>query len=142
MMRFYDRNLIDSAGIVIYQNGNAYDRGREKKDTGQYDQKEEIFGACAGAAMYRRKMLDEIGLFDEEYFAYFEDVDISFRMHLFGWKCIYVPEANVYHIHSATSKVHHRLRYSILKGTSSGICGNIFLYRYWFSNSHSRIFII
>jgi GT2 family glycosyltransferase len=104
MMRFYDRNIIDSAGIIIYQNGNAYDRGREKKDTGQYDQQEEIFGACAGAAIYRKKMLEEIGLFDEEYFAYFEDVDLSFRMHLFGWKCIYVPDAIVYHIHSATSK--------------------------------------
>jgi GT2 family glycosyltransferase len=104
MIRFYDRNIIDSAGIVIYQNGNAYDRGRERRNTGQYDQHEEVFGACAGAAMYRRKMLDDIGLFDEEYFAYLEDVDISFRMHLFGWKCIFVPDAIVYHIHSATSK--------------------------------------
>lgn len=103
MMRFYDREIIDSAGIDIYQNGNAYDRGREKRNTGQYEQ-EEIFGACAGAAIYRREMLDRIGLFDEGYFAYFEDVDLSFRMHLFGWKCIYVPDAIVYHIHSATSK--------------------------------------
>ncbi|NJD54175.1 MAG: glycosyltransferase family 2 protein [Candidatus Methanoperedens sp.] len=104
MMRYYDRNIIDSAGIVIYQNGNAYDRGREEKDTGQYDKMEEIFGSCAGAAIYRREMLDEIGLFDKEYFAYFEDVDLSFRMHLFGWKCIFAPDAIVYHMHSATAK--------------------------------------
>ncbi|PWB56958.1 MAG: glycosyltransferase family 2 protein [Candidatus Methanoperedenaceae archaeon] len=103
MMRYYDRKIIDSAGIEIYQNGNAYDRGREEKDAGQYDQQEEIFGACAGAALYRKEMLDEIGLFDKEYFAYFEDVDLSFRMHLFGWKCIFVPKAVIYHIHSATS---------------------------------------
>ncbi|VVB56312.1 Glycosyltransferase AglI [uncultured archaeon] len=104
MMRYYDRNIIDSAGIIIYQNGNAYDRGREEKDTGQYDIMEEIFGPCAGAALYRREMLDKIGLFDKEYFAYFEDVDISFRIHLFGWKCIFVPEAIVFHMHSATAK--------------------------------------
>lgn len=104
MMRYYDRKIIDSAGIVVCQSGNAYDRGREKKDIGQYDIQEEIFGACAGAALYRRKMLDEIGFFDKEYFAYFEDVDLSFRMHLFGWKCVFVPNAIVYHMHSATSK--------------------------------------
>ena len=104
MLRYYERKIIDSAGIVVYQNGNAYDRGAQDIDIGQYDYKEEIFGACAGAALYRRKMLDEIGLFDKDYFAYLEDVDISFRMHLFGWKCIFVPDAMVYHIHSATSK--------------------------------------
>ena len=104
MMRYHKRNIIDSAGIVIYQNGNAYDRGREEEDIGQYDIQEEIFGACAGAALYRRKMLNEIGFFDKEYFAYFEDVDLSFRLHLFGWKCIFVPDAVVYHMHSATSR--------------------------------------
>lgn len=104
MLRYYDRDIIDSAGIVVYQNGNAYDRGVQEKDVGQYDSKDEIFGACAGAALYRRQMLDEIGLFDKDYFAYFEDVDLSFRMHLFGWKCIFVPDAVVYHMHSATSR--------------------------------------
>lgn len=104
MLNYYERDKIDSAGIVIYQNGNAYDRGAREKDIGQYDSQEEVFGACAGAALYRKEMLDEIGLFDKGYFAYFEDVDLSFRMHLFGWKCIYVPDAVVYHMHSATSK--------------------------------------
>ncbi len=104
LLRYYERDTIDSAGIVIYQNGNAYDRGGQEKDIGQYDSQEEVFGACAGAALYRKEMLDETGLFDEGYFAYFEDVDLSFRMQLFGWKCIFVPDAVVYHIHSATSK--------------------------------------
>ena len=104
MLRYYDREIIDSAGIVAYQNGNAYDRGAQEFDAGQYDMQTEIFGACAGAALYRRQMLDEIGPFDDNYFAYFEDVDLSFRMHLFGWKCIFVPDAIVYHIHSATSQ--------------------------------------
>jgi len=104
MLRYYDRKIIDSAGVVVYQNGNAYDRGAQEFDAGQYDIQTEIFGACAGAALYRREMFDEIGIFDEKYFAYFEDVDLSYRMHLFGWKCIFVPDAIVYHIHSATSQ--------------------------------------
>ncbi|MDP3103608.1 MAG: glycosyltransferase family 2 protein [Candidatus Methanoperedens sp.] len=104
MLRYYDRNIIDSAGIIVYQNGNAYDRGAQEVDRGQYDVQTEIFGACAGAALYSRKMFEEIGPFDDKYFAYFEDVDLSFRMHLFGWKCIFVPDAIVYHIHSATSQ--------------------------------------
>jgi len=104
MLRYYDRDIIDSAGVVVYQNGNAYDMGANEKDAGQYDTQVEVFGACAGAALYRKQMLDEIGCFDMDYFAYFEDVDLSFRMHLFGWKSIFVPEAIVYHMHSATSK--------------------------------------
>lgn len=104
MLRYYDRDIIDSAGVILYQNGNAYDRGANERDTGQYESQVEVFGACAGAALYRRRMLEDIGLFDGDYFAYLEDVDLSFRMHIFGWKCIFVPDAIVYHIHSATSK--------------------------------------
>lgn len=104
MLRFYERDIIDSTGILVYQNGNAYDRGARDKDSGQYNSQEEVFGACAGAALYKKEMFDEIGHFDNSYFAYLEDVELSFRMHLFGWKCIYVPEAVIYHIHSATSQ--------------------------------------
>ncbi len=72
-------------------------------DNGQYDAREEVFGACAGAALYRREMLDEIGLFDEDFFLYMEDVDLAFRARLAGWKCIYVPEAKVFHHHGGTT---------------------------------------
>ena len=68
MLNYYERDKIDSAGIVIYQNGNAYDRGARETNIGQYDSQEEVFGACAGAALYRKEMLDEIGLFDKGYF--------------------------------------------------------------------------
>ena len=64
---------------------------------------EEVFGACAGAALYRRSMLDEIGLFDEDFFLYTEDVDLAFRSRLAGWKCMYVPSARVVHIHGGTA---------------------------------------
>jgi GT2 family glycosyltransferase len=62
----------------------------------------EVFGPCAGAALYRRAMLDQVGLFDEEFFAYLEDVDLAWRARLAGWRCLYAPEASVLHVHSAT----------------------------------------
>lgn len=94
---------INSTGICISRSGAAWDRGMFDPDSGQYNQQEEIFGPCAGAALYRKKMLDEIGLFDEDFFLYMEDVDLAFRGRLAGWKCVYVPEAKVYHHHGGTA---------------------------------------
>jgi GT2 family glycosyltransferase len=98
-----DDGRINSAGICLSRSGAAWDRGMFEPDNGQYDVQEEIFGACAGAALYRREMLDEIGLFDEDFFLYMEDVDLAFRARLAGWNCIYVPEAKVLHHHGGTA---------------------------------------
>ncbi len=94
---------INSAGICISRSGAAWDRGMGEEDRGQYDRAREIFGPSAGAALYRRAMLDEIGLFDEDFFIYMEDVDLAFRGQLAGWRCIYVPEARVRHFHGGTA---------------------------------------
>ena len=94
---------INSAGICLSRSGAAWDRGMFEPDNGQYDSSQEVFGPCAGAALYRKSMLDEIGLFDEDFFLYMEDVDLAFRARLAGWKCIYVPEAKVHHLHGGTS---------------------------------------
>lgn len=94
---------INSTGICISRSGAAWDRGGGELDRGQYDAAEEVFGPCAGAALYRRTMLDEIGLFDEDFFLFMEDVDLAFRARLSGWKCIYVPTAQVVHIHGGTA---------------------------------------
>ena len=94
---------INSAGICLSRSGAAWDRGMFEPDQGQYDATEEVFGACAGAALYRKEMLDEIGLFDEDFFLYMEDVDLAFRARLAGWSCIYVPKAVVYHHHGGTA---------------------------------------
>ncbi|MCX6677066.1 MAG: glycosyltransferase family 2 protein [Methanothrix sp.] len=94
---------INSTGICISRSGAAWDRGMFQKDNGQYNRCEEVFGPSAGAALYRREMLDEIGLFDEDFFLYMEDVDLAFRGRLAGWRCIYVPEAVVYHHHGGTA---------------------------------------
>lgn len=94
---------INSTAICISRSGAAWDRGLGELDHGQYDVAEEVFGPCAGAALYRRTMLHEIGLFDEDFFLFMEDVDLAFRARLSGWKCVYVPTALVVHIHGGTA---------------------------------------
>jgi GT2 family glycosyltransferase len=95
---------INSTAICISRSGAAWDRGMGELDHGQFDVAEEVFGPCAGAALFRRTMLDEIGLFDEDFFLYMEDVDLAFRARLSGWKCMYVPTAQVIHVHGGTTK--------------------------------------
>jgi len=94
---------INSAGICISRSGAAWDRGMFAHDGGQFTITAEVFGPCAGAALYRKKMLDEIGLFDEDFFLFMEDVDLAFRARLAGWKCLYVPLARVIHTHGGTA---------------------------------------
>lgn len=94
---------IDSTGDFYSIWGVPFPRGRNQKDNGQYEKVETVFGATGGASLYRAAMLEDIGLFDENFFAYYEDVDISFRAQLAGWKIVYVPTAVAYHKVSATS---------------------------------------
>lgn len=96
---------INSTGICISRSGAAWDRGIYEQDDGQYGTEEEVFGPCAGAALYRRSMLEKIGLFDEDFFLYMEDVDLAFRARLSGWRCLYMPLAKVTHIHGGTAGV-------------------------------------
>ena len=104
MLRYKDHSIIDSTGIKLFSTGTVMDRGSEEKDKGQYDKSEEVFGACAGAALYRVEMLNAIGLFPSHYFASYEDVDLAWRARYAGWKCVYVPSAIVYHVRFATQK--------------------------------------
>ncbi|MFZ3059453.1 MAG: glycosyltransferase family 2 protein [Candidatus Methanoperedens sp.] len=97
------RKMINSTGICISRSGACWDRGMFECDNGQYESIGEVFGPCAGAAMYRKSMLEEIGLFDEDFYAYMEDADLAFRGRLAGWKCLYVPKAVVYHVHGGTA---------------------------------------
>jgi GT2 family glycosyltransferase len=94
---------IASTGICLSRSGAAWDRGAFEPDEGQYNRQMEVFGPSAGAGLYRRAMLDEIGLFDEDFFLYMEDVDIALRARLAGWRCIYVPEAIAHHHRAGTA---------------------------------------
>jgi GT2 family glycosyltransferase len=88
--------IIDSTGDVLTLFG-AYNRGHNEVDQPKYNLQQYVFGACAAAAIYRRSMLEDIGFFDDIYVTSFEDVDLSFRAQLAGYKCLYVPNAIVYH---------------------------------------------
>lgn len=87
---------IDSAGDGITTAAVGFNRGRGQA-AACYDRAGPVFGACGGAALYRRAMLDDVGFLDDEFFLYDEDVDLSFRALLAGWACRYVPDAVVYH---------------------------------------------
>lgn len=102
MLFMKNPDIINSTGICISRSGACWDRGMFERDQGQYESIEEVFAPCAGAAIYRKAMLNEIGLFDEDFHAYMEDADFAFRGRLAGWKCLYVPNAVVYHWHGGT----------------------------------------
>lgn len=103
IVNYYQPDEFDTLGHLMYPDGLNRGRGKFEKDQGQYNTQEEVFFASGCAALYRKKMLDEIGLFDEDFFAYGDDTDIGVRTRLAGWKCIYVPTALVYHKSSASS---------------------------------------
>ena len=94
---------LDSTEDTYSHWGLPYPRGRNEVDKGQYDTMGDIFGASGAASLYRMSALEEVGLLDEDFFAYYEDVDLSFRLQLAGWKIRYVPESRVYHQIGMTS---------------------------------------
>lgn len=102
ILLFDQRHKIHSAGDAFGINGIPINRGVWQQDIGQFDQDSYIFGGCGGAVAYRRAMLDEIGLFDEDLFMYLEDVDLNWRAQLAGYRVIFAPQAVVYHHLSAT----------------------------------------
>ena len=95
---------IDSAGIEVDRLGFAWQRGHGRPDAGHYRRPCDVFGPSAAAALYRRGMLEQIGLFDADFDSYYEDVDLAWRANRTGWRCRYVPDAEVLHVHSATGR--------------------------------------
>ncbi|KAF5083930.1 Glycosyl transferase family 2 [anaerobic digester metagenome] len=106
MIQFENRDVMDDAGDAYTILGWTKKLGNGRSPD-LYNEKKEVFSACAGAALYRRNILKEIGYFDENFFAYLEDVDMSYRARIHGYKSIYCPEAVVYHHSSGTSGSKH-----------------------------------
>jgi len=102
MIRYYERDKLDDAGDFYNILGWAYKRG-DGKSRQAFNKSTSIFSTCAGAGIYRRAILDEIGLFEEAFFAYMEDVDLSYRGLIYGYENHYEPRAFCYHIGSATT---------------------------------------
>ena len=106
--------LISSAGNFYNALGWSFARGKGR-DIHTYEKEEQIFSSCGGAAIYRRKLFEKIGYFDEEHFAYLEDTDIGYRARIYGYENWYAPKAIVYHVGSGTSGSrynHFKTRYS------------------------------
>jgi GT2 family glycosyltransferase len=120
LVDFDDRRMLDGAGDALRLSGLPYRLGHGEPDRGQYDRTTFVLSACAAAALYRRSMLDEVGLFDEDFFAYCEDGDLSMRAQLAGYRCLYVPEAVVYHLGSASTG--KRSPFAVRLGTRNSLC--------------------
>jgi GT2 family glycosyltransferase len=99
---YADGRTINSAGDLLHRDGSPSQRGNGQTDSPQWDFPTPVFGAMGGAAAYRRAMLQDVGLLDEQFFMYLEDVDLAFRAQLRGWSCRYEPHARVTHIGGAS----------------------------------------
>lgn len=106
---------IDKAGHVIYLDGQNRGRGSGVLDCGQFDRIEEVLWPDGCAAMYRRRMLDQIGGFDEDFFAYGDDAELGLRARIAGWKCLFVPGAVVRHHRAATLGVASSRRMELIE---------------------------
>lgn len=102
-MVYGEANTIDGLGDVYHASGLVWRRGHGQLMQDTELAPREIFSPCAGAALYRRDVLNKVGGFDEDYFCYVEDVDLGFRIRLAGYRAMYVPDAVVHHIGSATT---------------------------------------
>ncbi len=103
MLNFYQRDMIDSAGDFIDVVGHADNIGRGQKDGPQFNKPGYVFLVTGGGGLFKRAVFKKVGYFDEDYFAYFEDVDLCLRAQMVGFKGWYEPKAKIYHIHKATA---------------------------------------
>lgn len=98
---FQKSDVVDTAGLIIYKNRRVLNRGEGEKDKKQFEKNEEVFGVSGCCALFRREALEDVRIhneyFDEDFFAYKEDIDIAWRLRLYGWKSLYVPNARAYH---------------------------------------------
>lgn len=101
MIKMDSPDRLDGAGDSYHAGGFVWRRGDNLPNSRLFDATVEVFSACAAAALYRREAIEKVNGFDEDFFCYLEDIDLGFRMRLAGFKCLYVPEAVVYHIGSA-----------------------------------------
>ena len=102
MLQYSDRSLTDSAGDYFCALGWGFSKGKDE-NASKFTEKRDVFSACAGAAIYRKSIFEEIGYFEEAFFAYLEDMDMGYRARLHGYRNVFAPEAKVLHIGSAST---------------------------------------
>lgn len=96
--------LLDSAGHGVLRSGMIYGRGRMQNES-LFNNRCYVFGPCGGAALFKKEFFEDVGMFDDDFFAYYEDADLSWRGILAGWLCLYNPRAIIYHkLHGTSNK--------------------------------------
>jgi GT2 family glycosyltransferase len=126
---YEDPTRIDKAGHLIWPDGQNRGRGTGSIDRGQFDRMEETLWPDGCAAMYRKRMLDEIGGFDEDFFAYGDDAELGLRARLAGWNCLYVPDAVVRHHHSTTLGLASARRLELIERNRVLLAAKLFPWR-------------
>lgn len=96
-------DVVNNVGSIVFEDGFGADRGYLELDTGQFDLPEEIFSFCGASVLFRRQFLEDVGLFDEHFFVYYEDTDLAWRGRTLGWRYVYAPDSIVRHIHAAST---------------------------------------
>jgi GT2 family glycosyltransferase len=96
-------DVINNAGSAVLSDGYGIDRGFGQRDDGRFDEPDEVFAWCGGAVLLRPEYLADVGLFDERFFLYYEDTDLSWRGQGRGWRYRYVPDAVIHHLHASTT---------------------------------------
>jgi len=135
-----DGKFLDSTGDLYTTWGLPYPRGRGETDLDKYDDETEVFGASGAASLYRVEMLEEIGLFDEDFFAYYEDVDLSFRAQLAGWKVAFVPKSQVFHkIGGTSSRIRGFTAYQTLKNPPMLLLKNVPRKYFWYATRRNLV---
>jgi GT2 family glycosyltransferase len=117
MLSLEDPGEVYDAGDVLRRDGACEQRGRFCRDDGRWDEPGEIFGACAGAALYRRWVVLDLGGFDERYFAYLEDVDLALRLRLTGWRCRYEPVVAMHAGGGSSHQLHGGHQFLVARNT-------------------------
>lgn len=102
MITMNNKNILDSAGDLYTIIGWGINKG-SGRNINSYNKPSTIFSACAGACIYKRAVFDKIGLFDENHFAYLEDIDVGWRALRYGYRNYYEPSAICYHVGSGSS---------------------------------------
>jgi GT2 family glycosyltransferase len=129
ILAYEDRGLIDKAGHLIYPDGQNRGRGTGERDHGQYDRPEETAWPDGSAAIYRREMLEQIGGFDEDFFAYADDAELGLRARIAGWRCLYVPTAVAYHRLGSTLGRHSERRLFLIERNRIWLAAKLFPWR-------------
>jgi len=123
---YEDPRRIDKAGHLIYPDGQNRGRGSGEMDRGQYDRVEEVLWPDGCAAMYRREMLNQIGGFDEDFFAYADDAELGLRARIAGWTCLYIPSAVVRHHRGATLGLRSSRRLQLIERNRVWLAAKLF----------------